>query len=169
MNIATGSRDPSLVTYVLRGVAFLVALLILFVVLFLRYQGTFTATVPVTAKLTDVGDGLTTSADVRYNGLIVGTVKSIELSGDVGPGNLQYKNVDIDVSPDQAEGIPANVTARMQKEIAEVLKDPETLKKYKAVFFEPQHKASEPFKKHVLEDLAKWKEIAGSEKIVMEE
>jgi phospholipid/cholesterol/gamma-HCH transport system substrate-binding protein len=112
LNIATGGRDPSLLTYVLRGVAFLVALLILFVLLFLRYQGTFTSTVPVTAKLTDVGDGLVTSADVRYNGLIVGSVKSIELSNEVGPGNLQYKDVGIDITPDQAVGIPSNVTAR---------------------------------------------------------
>ena len=67
------------------------ALLILFVLLFMRYQGVFTSTVPVTAKLTDVGDGLITQADVRYNGLIVGSVKSIELSDEVGPGNLQYK------------------------------------------------------------------------------
>ncbi|NED60684.1 MCE family protein, partial [Streptomyces sp. SID10244] len=51
-------------------------------------------------------------ADVRYNGLIVGAVKSIDLSGDVGPGNLQYKNVGIDIDPDQAPGIPSNVTAR---------------------------------------------------------
>ena len=72
--------------------------------------------------------------------------------GLVGPANL-----------------PANVAARMQKEIAELLKDPEALKKYKAVFFEPTYRPSEAFKKYVLEDLATWKEIAGSEKIVMEE
>ncbi|MED5801602.1 MCE family protein [Gordonia sp. Z-3] len=112
MQIDTDGRNPSLVQYILRGVAFLVALLILFVLLFMRYQGVFTSTVPVTAKLTDVGDGLITQADVRYNGLIVGSVKSIELSDEVGPGNLQYKNVEIDVDPAQAEGIPANVTAR---------------------------------------------------------
>ncbi|MGC4959893.1 MlaD family protein [Gordonia sp. DT218] len=112
MDIATDGRNPSLLQYVLRGLAFLVALVILFVLLFLRYQGTFTSTVPVTAKLTDVGDGLLTDADVRYNGLIVGAVKSIDLSGDVGPGNLQYKNVGIDIDPDQATGIPSNVTAR---------------------------------------------------------
>ncbi|AZG43736.1 MlaD family protein [Gordonia insulae] len=112
MNIATDGRNPSLLQYVLRGLAFLVALMILFVLLFLRYQGAFSSTVPVTAKLTDVGDGLVTSADVRYNGLIVGSVKSIELSDGVGPGNLQYKDVGIDIVPDQAAGIPANVTAR---------------------------------------------------------
>jgi tripartite-type tricarboxylate transporter receptor subunit TctC len=72
--------------------------------------------------------------------------------GLVGPANL-----------------PANVAARMQKEIVEILKDPEVLKKYKAVFFEPTYQAAEPFRNYVLEGLAKWKEIAASEKIVMEE
>ncbi|MEE4023146.1 MCE family protein [Gordonia sp. PKS22-38] len=112
MQIDTDGRNPSLPQYILRGVAFLIALLILFVLLFMRYQGVFTSTVPVTAKLTDVGDGLITQADVRYNGLIVGSVKSIELSDEVGPRNLQYKNVEIDIDPDQADGIPENVTAR---------------------------------------------------------
>lgn len=110
--IETDGRNPSLTQYVLRGLAFLIVLLILFVLLFLRYEGTFTKTVPVTAKLTDVGDGLVNGADVRYNGLIVGSVKSITLSGDVGANNLQFKNVDIDIEPAQATGIPANVTAR---------------------------------------------------------
>ncbi|MFW0787115.1 MCE family protein [Gordonia sp. CPCC 206044] len=112
MQIDTDGRNPSLVQYVLRGVAFLVALLILFVLLFLRYQGTFTSTVPVTAEMTDVGDGLVDGADVRYNGLIVGSVQAIDLSDKVGPDNRQFKNVEIDIEPDQASGIPANITAR---------------------------------------------------------
>ena len=79
MNIATDGRNPSLLQYVLRGVAFLLVLLVIFVLLFMRYQGTFSKTVAVTADLVDVGDGLSTGADVRYNGLIVGTVKSISV------------------------------------------------------------------------------------------
>ncbi|MGV9710161.1 MlaD family protein [Gordonia sp. NPDC003424] len=110
--IETDGRNPSMLQYVLRGLAFLIALAILFVVLFLRYQGVFTKTVPVTAQLNDVGDGLINNADVRYNGLIVGTVKSIDLSDQMGTDNQRLKDVHIDVSPDQATGIPANVTAR---------------------------------------------------------
>ncbi|MFW0792918.1 MCE family protein [Gordonia sp. CPCC 205515] len=110
--IETDGNNPSLAQYVLRGTAFLIVLLILFVLLFLRYQGVFTKTVGVTAEMTDVGDGLITGADVRYNGLIVGTVKSIELSSEVGRDNIQLKNVAIDINPDQASGIPSNTTAR---------------------------------------------------------
>lgn len=110
--IETGGNNPSLTQYVLRGLAFLVVLLIMFVLLFLRYQGTFSKTVPVTAQLTDVGDGLITGADVRYNGLIVGTVTSIGLSSAVGRDNIALKDVDIDINPDQSSGIPSNITAR---------------------------------------------------------
>ncbi|MCH5641538.1 MULTISPECIES: MlaD family protein [unclassified Gordonia (in: high G+C Gram-positive bacteria)] len=112
MNIATDGRNPSLLQYVLRGVAFLIVMLIIAVLLTMRYQGVFSSTVPVTAKLNDVGDGLLPGADVRYNGLIVGSVKTIELDDSDATGTAQLKLVDIDLEPQQAEGIPANVTAR---------------------------------------------------------
>ncbi|MHC3003221.1 MlaD family protein [Gordonia sp. GN26] len=114
MNIATDGRNPSLLQYVLRGVAFLLVLLVIFVLLFMRYQGTFSKTVGVTADLVDVGDGLTSGADVRYNGLIVGAVKSISVadSGDQVDAAKVVKKVEIDIVPAQAEGIPASVTAR---------------------------------------------------------
>ncbi|GAB89885.1 MlaD family protein [Gordonia rhizosphera] len=112
MNIDTGGRNPSLRQYVFRGVSFAIALVILFVILFLRYDGAFSSSVPVTAKLTDVGDGLLDGADVRYNGMIVGSVQSITVTDETGPGNVAFKDVAIDVDPDQAPGIPANVTAR---------------------------------------------------------
>ncbi|WP_024500348.1 MlaD family protein [Gordonia amicalis] len=114
MNIATDGRNPSLLQYVLRGVAFLLVLLVIFVLLFMRYQGTFSKTVAVTADLVDVGDGLTSGADVRYNGLIVGSVKSLSVadSGDQVDAAKVIKKVEIDIVPAQAEGIPASVTAR---------------------------------------------------------
>ncbi|WP_238421675.1 MlaD family protein [Gordonia sp. 'Campus'] len=113
MNIATDGRNPSLLQYVLRGVAFLLVLLVIFVLLFMRYQGTFSKTVAVTADLVDVGDGLATGADVRFNGLIVGTVKSIAVDGaaQTDAANVT-KAVGIDIEPAQADGIPAAVTAR---------------------------------------------------------
>ncbi|MGV9672221.1 MlaD family protein [Gordonia sp. NPDC003504] len=112
MLIATDGRNPSLVQYLLRGLAFLIVLVIVFVLLFMRYQGVFTSTVSVSAKLTDVGDGLTTGADVRYNGFIVGQVKGVAASDETGAKGIALRQVDIDVLPEQAEGIPANVTAR---------------------------------------------------------
>lgn len=112
MNIATDGRNPSLRQYILRGLIFVVVLAIMFVVLFMRYQGAFDSVVPVRAQMEDIGDGLVDSADVRYNGLIVGEVKAMALSTETGAGGKQLKVVDIDLDPSQAEGIPANVTAR---------------------------------------------------------
>ena len=63
MNIATDGRNPSLLQYVLRGVAFLLVLLVIFVLLFMRYQGTFSKTVAVTADLLDLLDQDRTIAD----------------------------------------------------------------------------------------------------------
>ena len=112
MNIATDGRNPSLRQYVLRGLIFVVVLATMFVVLFMRYQGAFDSVVGVHAEMEDIGDGLVDSADVRYNGLIVGEVKTMQLSTETGAGGKQIKVVDIDLDPSQAEGIPANVTAR---------------------------------------------------------
>lgn len=112
MLIATDGRNPSLVQYVLRGSAFLIVLVILFVLLFMRYEGVFSSTVAVNAKLTDVGDGLTSGADVRYNGLIVGSVKNVALTDEPGQSGVNLRQVDMDITPAQSEGIPANVTAR---------------------------------------------------------
>ncbi|WP_168700299.1 MlaD family protein [Gordonia paraffinivorans] len=113
MNIATDGRNPSMTQYVLRGIAFVLVLLVVFVLLFMRYQGDFTKTVAVTADLVDVGDGLTPGADVRYNGLIVGSVESISVDEDSREDAAKVvKQVKIDITPKQAEGIPASVTAR---------------------------------------------------------
>lgn len=108
--IDTSGRNPSLTSYVLRGVAFLVALALIFTVLGLRYTGFFDRTVAVTAKLRDVGDGLINAADVRYNGLIVGQVSSVDVA-DAGT-DAEARLVRIDLDPQQANGVPGNVTAR---------------------------------------------------------
>ena len=57
-----------------------------------------------------MGDGLISGADVRYNGLIVGTVDSITVGE--GDGVDQRKDVALKLDPAQAAGIPANTTAR---------------------------------------------------------
>jgi virulence factor Mce-like protein len=106
MFVDTTGRNPSVTQYLLRGVAFVVVIVLILFVLMLRYQGTFEEKLEVTATLDDVGDGLTGQADVRYNGLIVGSVTSIETASD------NMSDVHIEVVPEQATGIPANVTAR---------------------------------------------------------
>ncbi|NMO04202.1 MCE family protein [Gordonia sp. TBRC 11910] len=112
MNIDTTGRNPSMLQYVLRGAAFLVALILIGVLLVMRYEGVFTTVTKVTAQLNDVGDGLIADADVRYNGLIVGAVKSISTSDQTSSTGTRLKNVAMELNPDQAAGIPSNVTAR---------------------------------------------------------
>ncbi|OZG28311.1 mammalian cell entry protein [Williamsia sp. 1138] len=106
MFVDTTGRNPSTAQYALRGVVFLIVVALILVGLMLRYQGTFETKVEVTATLDDIGDGLVSQADVRYNGLIVGSVTSIDAT------ETNLSDVNIEIVPDQAEGIPANVTAR---------------------------------------------------------
>lgn len=110
VRVDTGGRDPSVGQYFWRGIAFLAVAIVVFALLLMRYQGKFDSYTRVVAQMTDVGDGLIPGADVRYNGLIVGSVADVEAVGsaDVGP----LKNVNIELTPKQAEGIPANTTAR---------------------------------------------------------
>ncbi|GAA3964151.1 MlaD family protein [Gordonia caeni] len=110
VRVDTGGRDPSVGQYFWRGIAFLAVAIVVFALLVMRYQGTFDSYTKVVAQMTDVGDGLIPGADVRYNGLIVGSVASVEAAGNAEAGPL--KNVNIELTPKQADGIPANTTAR---------------------------------------------------------
>ncbi|MFT3900305.1 MAG: MCE family protein [Gordonia sp. (in: high G+C Gram-positive bacteria)] len=108
--IDTSGRNPSLTSYVIRGAIFLAVLALIFTLLGMRYQGKFDKVVPVTAELKDVGDGLVSAADVRYNGFIVGEVKGVDaVNGDSGE---EMRLVKINLNPKQAAGIPGTVTAR---------------------------------------------------------
>lgn len=106
MFVDTMGRNPSVTQYALRGVVFLIVMALILVALMLRYQGTFDEKVEVSASLEDIGDGLVSEADVRYNGLIVGSVKSIDTT------DTKLSDVNIEIVPEQSKGIPANVTAR---------------------------------------------------------
>lgn len=110
VRIDTGGRDPSVTTYLWRGAAFFAVCVLVLVLLMMRYQGKFDDTTRVTAQLNDVGDGLISGADVRYNGFIVGAVDTIESTG--GSSATVIKNVRIDLDTQQAKGIPSNITAR---------------------------------------------------------
>ncbi len=96
--------------YFWRGVAAMAVVLVVAVLLFMRYDGKFDSVVEVQAQMTDVGDGLIPGSDVRYNGLIVGVVDSVETTGNTANG--PNKRVNILLEPDQARGIPSNTRAR---------------------------------------------------------
>ena len=109
MKIDTGGRDPSMTTYFVRGVIFAVVGVLVLGLLWARYEGKFEDNTEVSAALTDVGDGLISGADVRYNGMIVGQVDTVSV---VGSSSEQQREVAMLLDPKQAEGIPANTTAR---------------------------------------------------------
>lgn len=90
------------------GLAGLIVLALVLGFLTLRYQGYFVQKVNVTANLTTTGDGLPSQADVKFRGVLVGAVKSVEVAAK---GELQ--KVQIEVKPEFAKGVPANVTARV--------------------------------------------------------
>ncbi|GAA5106674.1 MCE family protein [Nocardia iowensis] len=92
----------------LAGVGGLVVLAVVLGFLMARYQGYFVEKVNVTANLTTTGDGLPSDADVKFRGVLVGAVKEVEVAAK---GELQ--KVKIEVKPEFAKGVPANVTARV--------------------------------------------------------
>jgi virulence factor Mce-like protein len=72
----------------------------------LSYLGKVGGGVRLTAYLPTSGDSLGPASNVKYHGLVVGRVITIKGSGDQSSAKIVLK-------PDQAEQIPANVTARV--------------------------------------------------------
>ncbi|MFD6105913.1 MlaD family protein, partial [Nocardia salmonicida] len=90
------------------GVAMSLSLSGVVALLGLRYAGHFEETVAVTALMTSTGDGLPARADVRFRGLLVGTVSAVEIAEK----GLRQR-VGLDLDPAAAGAIPASVTARV--------------------------------------------------------
>ncbi|MEV0686246.1 MCE family protein [Nocardia sp. NPDC050378] len=90
------------------GVAMTLSLSGVVTLLGLRYSGHFEDTVAVTALMTSTGDGLPARADVRFRGLLVGSVSAAEIAEQ----GLRQR-VDLALEPGAAAGIPATVTARV--------------------------------------------------------
>ncbi|MGW5381579.1 MlaD family protein [Nocardia sp. NPDC003963] len=92
---------------VVRGIAFAVVVAAAVAAGIARSQGAFEQTVGITAIMTDIGDGLPVKSDVKYRGVLVGTVTGIEPSGE------RTSRVRIDLEPGHVGGIPGTVTARV--------------------------------------------------------
>ncbi|MEE3849434.1 MCE family protein [Gordonia sp. LSe1-13] len=93
---------------VLSGLVALIVVAVALTAIWLKADGAFTASVPVRAELTDVGDGLPKNSDVKYRGVLVGAVRSVV------PETADTPNVvEIDLDPARAAGIPSTVTARV--------------------------------------------------------
>ena len=86
----------------------LAVLILLLALLMMRYTGRFDNNMKVTAVLGTTGDGLPANADVKYRGVLVGTVDSV----DVAAQGVQQR-VNIEMAPDHIGGVPDTVTARV--------------------------------------------------------
>ncbi|MEV0354951.1 MCE family protein [Nocardia sp. NPDC050697] len=108
MTIVFESEDRNLTGTGLfvRGLAVLVVIVATAVAMIARSEGAFARTVEVTAVLSDVGDGLPRRSDVKYRGVLVGSVREVTRADGANV-------VRIDLLPAHAGGIPATVTARV--------------------------------------------------------
>ncbi|MFC8043344.1 MlaD family protein [Nocardia sp. NPDC057353] len=110
MSIRFESDDRNLTNAGLfvRGVAVLAVLAATAAAMIARSEGAFARTVEVTAVLTDAGDGLPARSDVKYRGVLVGSVREVEPAA-----GGQTTAVHLDLLAEHASGIPATVTARV--------------------------------------------------------
>ncbi|MGB8386439.1 MlaD family protein [Mycobacterium sp.] len=90
------------------GAAVAVVVALVTTVLLAKSTGRLNEYVPVVADLVNVGDGLPQNSDVKYHGVLVGTVNSV-----IPAANGKPNYVHIDLKPEYAKSIPAAVTARV--------------------------------------------------------
>lgn len=88
------------------GAAFIAILLFFIWLTYAFFNHAFESSVPMQVKADRAGLSLPSNADVKIRGMIVGSVRNIELQG---------KHVDIDIAlkPDDVENIPAGVSAQI--------------------------------------------------------
>ncbi|MEV6274824.1 MCE family protein [Nocardia sp. NPDC051832] len=108
MIIDPSGRGPTMRQLLVAGVAGLIVFALILGFLMARYRGYFVPKVNVVAELTTTGDGLPAKADVKFRGVLVGAVKAVDVAAR---GEMQ--KVQIEMKPDLAKGVPANVTARV--------------------------------------------------------
>lgn len=101
-------RGPSTRSLILTCIAFLAVCAVAAALMFAKSNGTLDARVPVVAQLTSVGDGLPMKSDVKYRGVLVGMVRSVQPALHGGDNIVQ-----IDLRPQYVDNIPASVTARI--------------------------------------------------------
>ncbi|PKV98404.1 MCE family protein [Nocardia fluminea] len=108
MILDLSGRGPKPLQLTLAGLAVITAFAVALYLLALRYNGEFEDTVVVGADLTSTGDGLPQRADVKYRGMLVGSVGSVEM---VAKGERQHATLEL--KPGLAQTIPNTVTVRV--------------------------------------------------------
>lgn len=101
-------RGPSNTRLFVAGVAFSLVVFVIAALMIAKYKGRLDPIVRVSAELTNVGDGLPAKSDVKFRGVLVGSV-----SGLVPAAGERPNIVGIDLKPAYAAGIPDTVTARV--------------------------------------------------------
>lgn len=91
-----------------RGLITLVALAVIGAFITLRSNGTFGSAPHVTAEVANAGGALRAGSDVKMNGVIIGEVGDIR-TAESGGG----VSIDLVMSEDDIEEVPANVVARI--------------------------------------------------------
>ncbi|WP_431237429.1 MlaD family protein [Mycolicibacterium aichiense] len=101
-------RGPTDRQLLVCGLAVVVVAALVTTLLLLKSNGKLDNYVRVVADLLNVGDGLPQKSDVKYHGVLVGSVDSV-----VPAANGHPNYVHIDLKPEYAGSIPATVTARV--------------------------------------------------------
>jgi len=101
------AREVSRQQLARRGLIALVALAVIGAFITLRSNGTFGSKPHVTAEVANAGGALRSGSDVKMNGVIVGKVAQISRAASGGV------TVDMEMSEDDIDAIPANVVARI--------------------------------------------------------
>ena len=101
-------RGPSLVALVFRGILLIAVAVVFAGGILLKSAGSFDSRAEVVALLDQVGDGLPPRSDVKYQGVLVGTVAEVAPAVDGGPSRVR-----LELNPHHLANIPRTVTARV--------------------------------------------------------
>ncbi|MFI7667748.1 MlaD family protein [Nocardia sp. NPDC049526] len=101
-------RGPSSVRLLVTGVCCIVVIAVAATVMVAISRGALRKTVTVTAVMANVGDGLPTKSDVKFQGVRVGFVTAVTPAAVTGMNDVR-----IELSPHFAQAIPGTVTARV--------------------------------------------------------
>lgn len=101
-------RGPSDGQLLMGGIVVSLVIALTIGTLLMKSTGRLDKFVRVVADMVNVGDGLPKSSDVKYHGLLVGSVSKVVPAIDGDPNFVH-----LDLKPRYAEDIPATVTARV--------------------------------------------------------
>lgn len=103
-------RGPSLHALFARGLVVVAVLALVGVLAAMQSRGAFHESVPVTAWVNGVGDGLHVGADVKVRGVRVGSVREVRTERD---GDRMRFEVELHIEPHYFDGIARSARARV--------------------------------------------------------